>query len=96
MLVVVQLPANIFHFLLEKNVRFVGLASGLLSLCPRFNLRIWFPAWSYSERQAAIFDFHFLIIVLSLISSLFRFHSFPLLTLTYITISFVFSFRFEA
>ena len=31
------------------------VASGLLSLCPRFNLRIWLPAWSYSERQAVIF-----------------------------------------
>ena len=28
MLVVVQLPTNIFHFLLEKNIRFVGLVSG--------------------------------------------------------------------
>ena len=74
------------------------VASGLLSLCPRFNLRIWLPAWSYSERQAVIFWFSFPYhrFEFDFEFSLFRFHSFPLLTLPYITIAFVFSFRFEA
>ena len=45
-----------------------GFARGLI------NRRIWLPAWSYSERWAShVFDSHFPMFVLSLISILFHF-----------------------
>ena len=58
--------------------------------------RSGFKPGAIRSARLSSFDSYFPIIVSSLISSLFRFHSFPLLTLTYITIAFVFSFRFKA
>ena len=61
MQVVVQLPTNIFHFLLEKNIRFVGLVSGTNSgpvLDPRGPKRGPFSGPEHGPRKFMVFVCH--------------------------------------
>ena len=61
MLVVVQLPTNIFHLFLEKNIRFVGLVSGTNSgpvLDPRGPKQGPFSGPEHGPRKFMVFVCH--------------------------------------
>ena len=107
-----RIKAHLFLFFMFLFPSKSLCSSAACGLAISLNCGLWLRVCCFSARglisesgfkpgairsaRLSFFDSYFPIIVSSLISNLFRFHSFPLLTLTYITIAFVFSFRFEA